>query len=71
MRSIRELIDEIDTLHNIMFIFSFDTKLTEDENAGLNPIKRYGCVYKMKLRANDSTASTTWQISIKLPSQRI
>ena len=33
--SIRQLIDEIDTLHNIMFVFSFDTKLTEDENAGL------------------------------------
>ena len=33
--SIRELIDEIDTLHNIMFIFSFDSKLAEDENAGI------------------------------------
>jgi len=33
--SIRELIDEIDKLQNIMFIFSFDTKLVEDENAGI------------------------------------
>jgi len=32
---IRELIDEIDKLHNIMFIFSFDSKLAEDENAGI------------------------------------
>ncbi len=28
-------IDEIDTLHNLMFIFAFDSKLTEDENSGL------------------------------------
>lgn len=33
--SIRQLIDEIDTLHNIMFVFSFDTKLADDENAGI------------------------------------
>lgn len=32
---IRELVDEIDKLHNIMFIFAFDTKLAEDENAGI------------------------------------
>ena len=32
---IRELIDEIDTLANIMFIFSFDRILIEDELAGL------------------------------------
>lgn len=33
--SIRELIDEIDTLKNIMFLFSFDAKLIEDEMMGL------------------------------------
>jgi len=33
--SIRQLIDEIDTLHNIMFVFAFDSKLVEDENAGV------------------------------------
>jgi len=33
--SIRELIDEIDTLRNIMFVFSFDRKLIDDELAGL------------------------------------
>lgn len=33
--SIRELIDEIDTLKNIMFIFSFNRKLLEDDNHGL------------------------------------
>lgn len=33
--SIRELIDEIDTLGNIMFIFSFDKKLIDDEQNGL------------------------------------
>ena len=32
---IRELIDEIDKLHNIMFVFAFDTKLADDENAGI------------------------------------
>jgi hypothetical protein len=32
---IRELIDEIDTLRNIMFVFAFDSALAEDENAGL------------------------------------
>ena len=33
--SIRELIDEIDTLQNTMFVFAFDAKLAEDETAGL------------------------------------
>jgi len=33
--SIRELIDEIDTLKNIMFIFSFDRNLIDDDNLGL------------------------------------
>ena len=33
--SIRELIDEIDTLKNIMFLFSFDKILIDDESSGL------------------------------------
>ena len=33
--SIRELIDEIDTLKNIMFFFAFDRVLLDDERAGL------------------------------------
>ncbi|MCL2146900.1 MAG: ATP-binding protein [Synergistaceae bacterium] len=33
--SIRELIDEIDTLKNVMFVFAFDRKLIDDEAAGL------------------------------------
>lgn len=33
--SIRELIDEIDTLRNVMFVFAFDRKLLEDELLGL------------------------------------
>jgi len=33
--SIRELIDGIDTLRNIMFVFSFDRKLIDDEKNGL------------------------------------
>lgn len=33
--SIRELIDEIDTLKNIMFMFSFDRSLIDDEIGGL------------------------------------
>lgn len=33
--SIRELIDEIDTLKNIMFVFSFDHKLIDDDTNGL------------------------------------
>ena len=33
--SIRELIDEIDTLKNIMFVFSFDCKLIDDDTNGL------------------------------------
>jgi hypothetical protein len=33
--SIRELIDEIDTLKNIMFIFSFNRRLIDDDNLGL------------------------------------
>ena len=33
--SIRELIDEIDALRNIMFVFAFDSKLVDDESAGL------------------------------------
>lgn len=33
--SIRELIDEIDTLKNIMFVFSFERRLLDDEKAGL------------------------------------
>ena len=32
---IRELIDEIDTLQNIMFVFAFDRRLIDDERAGL------------------------------------
>jgi hypothetical protein len=33
--SIRELIDEIDTLSHVMFVFAFDRRLMEDEAAGL------------------------------------
>lgn len=33
--SIRELIDEIDTLKNVMFVFSFDSKLIDDDTNGL------------------------------------
>jgi len=33
--SIRELIDEIDTLRNVMFIFSFNRQLIDDDNHGL------------------------------------
>jgi hypothetical protein len=33
--SIRELIDEIDTLSHVMFAFAFDKKLLEDETVGL------------------------------------
>ena len=33
--SIRELIDEIDTLRNIFFLFAFDRKLMDDESAGI------------------------------------
>ena len=33
--SIRELIDEIDTLKNTMFVFSFDRKLIDDDTNGL------------------------------------
>jgi hypothetical protein len=40
--SIRELIDEIDTLKNIMFVFSFDRKLIDDE---LNGIKSYQALW--------------------------
>jgi Cdc6-like AAA superfamily ATPase len=33
--SVRELIDEIDTLSHVMFVFAFDRKLLTDESAGL------------------------------------
>ncbi|MDR1206243.1 MAG: ATP-binding protein [Peptococcaceae bacterium] len=33
--SIRELIDEIDTLSHIMFVFAFDRELADNESAGL------------------------------------
>lgn len=33
--SFRELIDDIDSLHNIMFLCSFDRALLDDENAGI------------------------------------
>jgi hypothetical protein len=33
--SIRELIDEIDTLKNILFVFAFDRKLIDDDMSGL------------------------------------
>ncbi|MDD3363818.1 MAG: DUF2791 family P-loop domain-containing protein, partial [Syntrophomonas sp.] len=33
--SIRELIDEIDTLKNTMFVFSFERRLIDDDSAGL------------------------------------
>lgn len=33
--SIRQLIDDIDSLRNIMFVFAFDRGLMDDENAGL------------------------------------
>ena len=33
--SIRELIDDIDTMHHVLFLFSFDRSLMDDENFGL------------------------------------
>jgi hypothetical protein len=33
--SIRELIDEIDTLRNLFFLFAFDRKLVDDEACGI------------------------------------
>jgi archaellum biogenesis ATPase FlaH len=33
--SVRELIDEIDTLRHTMFLFAFDSELTQNETAGL------------------------------------
>ena len=33
--SIRQLIDDIDTLHNVMFVFVFDREMMENEKAGL------------------------------------
>lgn len=33
--SIRQLIDDIDSMKNIMFLYAFDRKLMDDENAGL------------------------------------
>ncbi len=33
--SIRQLIDDIDSFHNIMFVFTFDRVLLDDENKGL------------------------------------
>jgi hypothetical protein len=33
--SVRELIDEIDTLKNIFFVFSFDNRLIDDDILGL------------------------------------
>ena len=33
--SIRQLIDEIDSLRNIMFVFGFDRELFDNENAGV------------------------------------
>lgn len=33
--SLRELIDDIDSLHNIMFLCGFDRALLDDENAGI------------------------------------
>jgi len=35
MSELRELIDEMDTLKNIMFFFGFDRVLLDDERAGL------------------------------------
>lgn len=33
--SIRQLIDDIDSLHNIMFVYAFDRALLDNENAGI------------------------------------
>ena len=33
--SIRQLIDDIDSMKHIMFVYAFDRGLTDDENAGL------------------------------------
>ncbi len=33
--SIRQLIDEIDSLHNIMFVFGFDRELMDNDNLGI------------------------------------
>jgi hypothetical protein len=39
---IRELIDEIDSLRNVMFVYAFDKKLTDDE---LNGLKSYQALW--------------------------
>jgi hypothetical protein len=50
--SIRELIDEIDTLKNTMFVFSFDHKLIDDDTNGL---KSYQALWMRIQNEVDST----------------
>ncbi len=50
--SIRELIDEIDTLKNTMFVFSFDQKLIDDDTNGL---KSYQALWMRIQNEVDST----------------
>jgi len=50
--SIRELIDEIDTLRNIMFVFSFDRKLIDDD---INGLKSYQALW---MRIQNEVEST-------------
>jgi hypothetical protein len=50
--SIRELIDEIDTLKNTMFVFSFDRKLIDDD---INGLKSYQALW---MRIQNEVEST-------------
>jgi hypothetical protein len=52
--SIRELIDEIDTLKHIMFFFAFDRQLLDDERAGL---KSYQALW---MRMQNEIVSSTF-----------
>lgn len=53
--SIRQLIDDIDSLKNIMFIFAFDRELMDNDNAGLKSYQAFGCAYRMKSSAGGLT----------------
>ena len=50
--SIRQLIDDIDSLHNVLFLFCFDRELMENENTGM---KSYQALW---LRIQNEVVST-------------
>jgi len=56
--SIRQLIDEIDSLRNIFFVFGFDRGLFDDERAGI----KSGCGFRMRLSVPASTVLRMWWI---------